>query len=89
MNVQIEVDDAQVDLLQGLAKYRQDDRKYDALDEQFLGNIFKVGLMSVVRMYGKSNSDPELVEGAVNFMTKEVLRSDFTVDELNQMWEDE
>lgn len=85
----VKIDEKQLEMLESLNRFRKDDFKHDPLDEQFLTNIFKLGLLATMRFYGKAYTKPDLIEKANQYMVSGLLGSDFTVDDLLNMWEEE
>lgn len=82
----IYLDEKQIKILHALSKYRKDDEKDDPLDETFLQNIFKVGLVDVVRFYSAQEKDPGLAEKANDYMSFEMLGFEITAEDLEKLW---
>ena len=89
MQATVKVDEKQLEMLESLNKFRKDDFKEDPLNEEFLTNIFKLGLLAAMRFYGKAYTRPDLVEKANQYMISGLLKSDFTVEDLIEMWNNE
>ena len=87
VEISILIDDKQMEFLKRLTKYRE--VKKDILDEDFLQSIFKIGLMDVVAVYGKSSGDSRLLDAANNYMVSEMDGQTFTLDELADFWKGE
>lgn len=86
MKVVIELDEKQLSLLDQLCKFRKDDNSDDFLDETFLTNIFKIGLIDAVRFYSKDGKDTKLIDDANLYMAVDMLDMGLTATELEGLW---
>lgn len=86
VQAKVYLDEKQLELLSSLCKHRKDDNKDDILDETFISNIFKIGLIDTVYFYSKSEKDPELSEKANDYMSHDMLGADLNADDLKKLW---
>lgn len=85
----INLEAKELELLEDITPYRQDDNKEDLTDETFIKNIFKMGLVSVTRFYAANHQNMEMIQKAHNYMLSEMMGHEFTYQDLMDIWRDD
>ena len=79
--ISISLDEHQADLINNISSLSNLSR------EQLLDRIFKIGLIDAVMFHANEHGDVELARKANDYMAKDIPGIDFTVDDLQKLWE--